>query len=241
MKKLLIIAGALCMTLSACATQMPLASTSTTAAPAPAASSSTTTDNPLGALGGLLGGGSKDNSGSGSGLGNLLGGVVSGLLSTDKISPDRLVGTWHYTEPAVCFKSENFLQKAGGAAMAATIEDKLAGYYDKFGLNKVTLTVDEKQNFQLNLGLIKTAGTITIDGEDVYFNFSALGAISLGKMKTYITMTGKSQMSLMFDVSKLLAIIKTVGSATNNSTVKTVSSLLNSYEGLCAGFKLQKQ
>lgn len=241
MKKFLIIAGTLCMTLSACATQMPLSSTATTSTPAPATSTGTTTDNPLGALGGLLGGGSKDNSNSGGGLGDLIGGVVSGLLSTDKISPDRLVGTWHYTAPAVCFKSENFLQKAGGAAMAATIEDKLSGYYDKFGLNKVTLTVDEKQNFQLNLGIIKTAGTVTVDGEDVYFNFSALGAISLGQMKTYITMTGNSQMSLMFDVSKLLSIIKAVGSATNNSTVKVASSLLNSYEGLCAGFKLQKQ
>lgn len=241
MKKILTIAGALCLTLSACASTMPLQSSSATQAPAPA--TSTTTDSPLGALGGLLGGnksGSSDN-GSGSSLGNILGGVVSGLLSNDKISPDRLVGTWNYTGPAVCFKSENFLQKAGGAAMAATIEDKLSGYYDKFGLNKVSLVVDQDQKFTLSLGRIKTYGTVSIDGEDVYFNFSALGTISLGKMKTYITMTGNSQMSLMFDVSKLLAIIKTVGSVTNSSAVNTVTTLLNSYEGLCAGFKLQKQ
>jgi len=160
---------------------------------------------------------------------------------TSKISPERLVGTWNYVSPAVCFKSENFLQKAGGAAMATTIENKLSGYYDKFGLNKVVLTVDEQQNFTLNLGMLRTSGTVTVDGEDVYFNFSALGRISLGKMKTYITMTGNSQMSLMFDVTKLMNIITAVGSATNISTVKTVSSLLNSYEGLCAGFKLQKQ
>lgn len=225
MKKLLTIAATLCMTMSACAANISTPATS------PA------TDNPLGALGGLLGGSKND---SGSNIGNILGGVVNGLLSTDKISPDRLVGTWTYVGPAVCFKSENFLQKAGGAAMAATIEDKLSGYYTKFGLTKVTLTVDQNQKFTMNLGRIKTSGTITIDGEDVYFNFAALGKISLGKMKTYITMTGQ-QMSLMFDVSKLLSIIKTVGSATNIQSVKTVSSLLNSYEGLCAGFKLSKQ
>lgn len=235
MRKTITLAAAICLTLSACATPLQ------TTAPAAAPVQTSTNDNPLGALGGLLGGNKGGSSDSGSGLGGLLGGVVSGLLGNDKISPERLVGTWNYVSPAVCFKSENFLQKAGGAAMATTIENKLSGYYDKFGLNKVVLTVDEQQNFTLNLGLLRTSGTVTVDGEDVYFNFSALGKISLGKMKTYITMTGNSQMSLMFDVTKLMNIITAVGSATNISTVKTVSSLLNSYEGLCAGFKLQKQ
>ena len=235
MKKFLTLAAAACMIMSACAS--PLQTSSTTQATATTA----TTDNPLSGLGSLLGGGSDNGSSkSGSGLGDLLGGVVSGLLGNDKITPDRLVGTWTYVSPAVCFKSENFLQKAGGAAMATAIENKLADYYTKFRLNKVTLTVDEKQNFTLNLGLLRTSGTVTIEGEDVYFNFKALGAISLGKMKTYITMTG-NQMSLMFDVTKLISIINAVGSATNSTAVKAASSLLNSYDGMCAGFKLQKQ
>lgn len=227
MKKIMTLACVACLALSACATP----TTSVT----PAA----TTDNPLSGLGNLLGGSSKDNN-SGSDLGSIIGGVLGNVLGTDKISPERLVGTWNYSGPAVCFQSENFLQKAGGAAMAATIENKLSGYYDKFGLNKVTLTVDEQQNFQLNLGILKTSGTITVENEDVYFNFTALGAISLGKMKTYVTMTGNNQMSLMFDVSKLLKIMSAVGSVTNSSTVKTATTFLNSYDGLCAGFKLTK-
>lgn len=234
MKKLLTLAAAACMTMSACAS--PMQTTSTTQATTQTA----TTDNPLSGLGSLLGGSGSSSSTSGNGLGDLLGGVVSGLLGNDKITPDRLVGTWNYVSPAVCFKSENFLQKAGGAAMATTIENKLADYYTKFRLNKVTLTVDENQKFTLNLGLLRTSGTITIEGEDVYFNFTALGAISLGQMKTYITMTG-NQMSLMFDVTKLISIINAVGSATNSTAVKAASSLLNSYDGMCAGFKLQKQ
>ena len=234
MKKLFSIVCAASLTLSACATPM----TSTTQTPAPVQ----TQDNPLSALGGLLGGGSKDNNtgNSGSGLGNILGGVLGSVLGTDKITPERLVGTWNYAGPAVCFKSENFLQKAGGAAMAVTIENKLSGYYDKFGLNKVSLVVDEQHNFRLNLGILKTSGTVTVEDEDVYFNFTALGAISLGKMKTYVQMVGNNQMSLMFDVTKLMKLLTAVGSATNSTTVKAASSLLNSYDGLCAGFKLEK-
>lgn len=237
MKKVLSILCVAGLAMSACAAPM------TTTAPTPASTQAQTPDNPLGALGGLLGGsGSKSNSSgdNGSGLGNIISGVLGNVLGTNKITPDRLVGTWNYSGPAVCFKSENFLQQAGGAAMAATIESKLAEYYTKFGLTKVSLTVDEQQNFKLNLGILKTSGTITVEDEDVYFNFKALGKVSLGKMKTYVTMSGNNTMSLMFDVTKLMHILTAVGSATNSSTVKAASSLLNSYDGLCAGFKLTK-
>ncbi|MBD5415050.1 MAG: DUF4923 family protein [Bacteroides sp.] len=226
MKQLLTIAAALSISMSACATPAQ------------------TTDNPLGTLlGGIANNKSgSGDSGSGSSVGNLLGGLVNGLLGTDKISPERLVGTWNYSGPAVCFKSENFLQKAGGSAAASAIEAKMEPTYNKLGLNKMQLVVKDDQTFTMTSGLIKMSGNVTIDGEDVYFNFSALGSIPLGKMKTYITMgaTGK-EMSLMFDVSKLVSILKTIGGATNLKSVNTVTGILDSYDGVCAGFKLKKQ
>lgn len=197
-----------------------------------------TTDNPLS---GILGGLKKGGSSSGSGLGDALGGIVGGLLSNDKISPESLVGTWNYVAPAVCFKSENFLQKAGGAAVAGTVEGKLEPYYNRFGLNNLVLTVDKEMNFTMQAGKIKAGGTVTIDDTDVYFNFSALGKISIGKIKTYVTMTGGSQMSVMFDVTKLITIAKTIGSVSGSSAISTMTSLLESYDGICAGFKLRKQ
>lgn len=226
MKKFFVLIAALGMTLSACATPVQTTSTATTS--------------PLSGLGGLLGG-NKDG-GSGSGLGDALGGVLNGLLGTDKIKPESLVGTWNYSGPAVCFKSENFLQKAGGSAAAGVVEGKLEPTYNTLGLNKMVLVVNQDQTFTMTSGLIKMGGTVTVDGEDVYFNFSALGAIPIGKMKTYITLgAGGKTMSLMFDVTKLVAILKAVGGATHISTVNTVTSLLDSYDGICAGFKLKKQ
>lgn len=225
MKKFLLPLIALAIGFSACAT------------PA-AAPSSTQRDTSLSGLLNGLKGGSK--SGSGSGVADALGGLVSGLISNDKIAPENLVGTWNYVSPAVCFQSDNFLQKAGGAAMAGTIEGKLEPYYQRFGVDKLVLTVDKDLNFTMQSGKLKATGTITIDNTDVYFNFSALGKISLGKMKTYVTMTG-SQMSVMFDVSKLMAVIKTVSSISGSSAISAVTKLLDSYEGICAGFKLQKQ
>lgn len=204
-----------------------------------ASAQSSTSSNPLSGLGKILGGASGSSS-TGSSIGDALGGLVSGLLTNDKIEPAKLTGTWSYAGPAVCFKSENFLQKAGGSAMAGTIEGKLAPYYEKFGLTNMVLTVDDQQNFTMKAGKMKLTGTITIEGTDVYFNFKALGKISLGKMKTYVTMTGANKMSIMFDVTKLMKIMTAIGSKVGGSTIGTVTKLLDSYDGLCAGFKLTK-
>ncbi|MDE7388512.1 MAG: DUF4923 family protein, partial [Muribaculaceae bacterium] len=76
---------------------------------------------------------------------------------------------------------------------------------------------------------------------DIIFNFQVLKAIKIGKMQAYVTMTGKNSMSLMFDVSKLVTIIKTVSSVTGSSSISAITKLLESYDGICAGFKLSKQ
>lgn len=238
MKKFFILIAALGMGLSACGTQTLIPAQ--TAAQTPVQTPTQTTDNPLGGLGSLLGG--NKSGGSGSDLGNIIGGVVNGLLGTDKITADRLVGTWNYSGPAVCFKTEDLLKKAGGSAIASTLESKLEPYYNKFGLNKMVLVINQDQTFTMTSAALSMSGDITIDGEDVYFNFKALGAISLGKIKTYINMgVGNKSMSLMFDVSKLMTVLKAIGGVANLQALNTVNGLLDNYDGLAAGFKLSKQ
>jgi hypothetical protein len=166
---------------------------------------------------------------------------LSGLLSTDNVELSSMVGTWKYASPAVCFQSDNFLQKAGGSAVAGTIENKLATYYSTAGLTNLVLTINSDYTFTMTSGKLSSAGTVSKNSDgDIIFSFQALGTISLGSMKTYVTMSG-NQMSLMFDVSKLTTVLKTVGSVSGNSTVTGVTTLLESYDGICAGFKLNKQ
>lgn len=183
----------------------------------------------------------SESASSGSGLSNLLGNLVGGLLSTDKLAEKDFVGTWAYQGPAICFQTENFLEKAGGTAAAATLESKVEPYYTRFGLNKLVLTVDEALNFTMQSGKMKAAGAILIENDVVYFQFKALGKVSLGKVKTYVTKSGTSNLSVMFDVTKLVGVIKSVSSMTNNTTLGTVTSLLENYDGICAGFKFQRQ
>ncbi|MBD5369145.1 MAG: DUF4923 family protein [Bacteroides sp.] len=191
---------------------------------------------------------SNDSTGSaaantGSGLGGLIKGVTDaiGLTSSD-VDVKDMVGTWSYSGPAVVFKSDNLLLKAGGAAASATVENKLKDYYKIAGFESLKLTIESDSTFTFKVKSIPLQGTITRNTEtgNFYFTFKAFKKISLGKMEAYVSISGGKTMSLTFDVSGLLKIVEKAGSITGNSTLKGVTELLNQYEGLTAGWKLTK-
>lgn len=195
----------------------------------------------LGKIGQAAGKGSSSGSSSGSGIGGTLGNLLEGVFSTSNLTVDDLKGTWTSTGPAVCFQGDDLLKKAGGIAAAATIESKLDPYFTQYGLTGAVLTVDENANFTLTVKKVKLKGTVTPSStgeKGVFdFNFTALGKVKLGGVKTYVQKTSGS-MDVMFDAKKLMSIISAVAKISNISTLQTLSSLLNSYDGLCVGFKM---
>lgn len=168
------------------------------------------------------------------------GGIISDLVANNKFSVDDLVGTWNYSSPAVSFESENALMKIGGAGAASTVEGKLEPYYQRLGLTKTVLTVDAEHNFTLKFGVATLKGTVSKDDDGaLVFNFNAFGKVSLGSVKANATMAG-STLNLTFDATRMVQILTKVSSALNVSTLKTLSSLLNNYDGIYMGFKLKK-
>lgn len=166
--------------------------------------------------------------------------VVDNILKTDKIEVADLEGTWKSAGPAVSFKSENTLEKAGGVAAAATIESKLAPYYNKVGLENCTFTFTKEGAVTITLKNGKTiTGTVTKGTTDgtMVFSFDKLG--KLGKLTAYVSKG--TTLSIMFDASKLVKLVSAVAKVAGTSSLSTVSTLLNSYDGVYAGFKLDKQ
>lgn len=212
---------------------------------------SASAQSPLSGLGSLLGlGGSatqtdstSTSTGTGSsGLGDLISGVAGALgLGNQTASIEKLTGTWNYSSPAVAFQSDNFLMKAGGAAAAQSVEAKLEPYYKKAGLTKLVLTINEDSTFTFKTAMMKLSGRITLNPEtkQYTFQFQALKAINIGSMDAYIQLTG-SQMDLTFDVSKLMALMQKISAFSGSSSLKTMSAILNQYDGMTAGFTLKK-
>ena len=74
-------------------------------------------------------------------LENVIGGAVSELDLP-------ITGTWKYSQPAIQFKSDNLLAKAGGAAATSKIESTLSPLYGKIGLNSsFSYTFNEDNTF----------------------------------------------------------------------------------------------
>ena len=172
---------------------------------------------------------------------NSLGSLVNGVISTDKVEVADLAGDWTYDGPAVSFKSENMLEKAGGAAVATTIENKLTPYYKKAGLEgskfkfdangNVTVTLSNGKSFSGKVSKGSTEGTLI-------FNFSKLNNNKLANLTVYVTKG--TDLSLMFDVSKLQTLVSTIAKYSNRTSLTTASSLLSKYKGVYAGFKMKK-
>lgn len=185
------------------------------------------------------------NGGNGSSTSEKLAGLAGSLLSSDKIDINSLHGSWGYKAPAVTFKSDNLLKKAGGAAVSETIEGKLSTYYSKLGFDQMTLVVNEDNTFEMKLKKITLKGSITPVTDDnsqanFVFNFKAAGKVNIGKLDTYVQKSALGTVSIMFDISKLISLVNKVSSVTNISSVKTLSTTLSSYDGMCAGFELTK-
>ncbi|MDE6463279.1 MAG: DUF4923 family protein, partial [Muribaculaceae bacterium] len=84
-------------------------------------------------------------------------------------------------------------------------------------------------------------GKIEKDENDrLVFNFNAFNRISLGKLSANATKSGNT-LNLTFDATRLINILTKVAGALNNNTLNALSSLLNSYEGVYIGFKLQQR
>lgn len=188
---------------------------------------------------------SVKNGGNGSSTTEKLAGLAGALLSSDKISIESLHGSWAYKAPAVTFKSDNLLKKAGGAAVSETIEGKLASYYSKLGFTQMTLVVNEDNTFEMKIKKMTLKGTITEVTDknskaNFVFSFKAAGKVSIGKLDTYVQKSALGTLSIMFDVSKLISLVEKVSTLTNLSSAKTLSSALSSYDGMCAGFEMSK-
>lgn len=178
-----------------------------------------------------------------SGLAGLLSGVANQLgIGSSDLTIEKLVGTWNYSNPAVSFASENLLLKAGGSAAATQVETKIAPYYKRVGLNQLVMTIAEDSTFTFKVRTVNLNGVISRNTEtgNFVFQFKAFKQINMGAMESNIVMNGNT-MELTFDVSNLITIVEKIGQYSGNSTIKGVSTLLNQYDGMNAGFELKRK
>ena len=183
-------------------------------------------------------GGSKEN---GSTVGSAISNILTDLTSTSEFDINNLVGTWNYSSPAVNFKSNDVLTNVGGSAASGVVESKLESYYQIAGINTLTFTVDSNLKFSMATKIVTLNGTIE-KGENgtLIFNFNAFDKIKIGKITAYAEKSANN-LSLTFDVSKIITIAEKISSIANNDTFKSAVAILKNYDGIYVGFNVTKQ
>lgn len=168
-----------------------------------------------------------------------LGSFIGNMTANKNFTVDDIAGQWSYSSPAVSFKSENALKNVGGAAAATAVENKLAPYYKTLGFTRTTLTIAKDHTFSMKMGIIPLKGTVekTEDGR-LEFAFTGITGRSVGKVDAVATKSGSS-LNLTFDATKFIKVLTSVAGKLNISTLNTLASLLNGYDGIYMGFRLK--
>lgn len=168
-----------------------------------------------------------------------LGSFIGNMTANKNFTVDDIAGQWSYSSPAVSFKSENALKNVGGAAAATAVENKLAPYYKTLGFTRTTLTIAKDHTFSMKMGIIPLKGTVekTEDGR-LEFAFTGITGRSIGKVDAVATKSGSS-LNLTFDATKFIKVLTSVAGKLNISTLNTLASLLNGYDGIYMGFSMK--
>lgn len=217
------------------------AATTTTAATATsnAAASTSTTSNAgsaiAGILGAVMGGSSNSSSSAGS---SIINGILNNVIGSGTFNKQDLCAhTWKYSKPGCAFTSENLLAKAGGEIAANKVEEKLGEYYSKFGFSgsNTYFTFKTDGTFAAKIDGKSWQGNYTFDEKTHAIQMKGL----LLSMSGYATKTTNG-ISLLFDQTKLLNLIKTMGALKGSSTLSAIGTIANNYDGMRVGFEMTK-
>ncbi|MEY8706922.1 DUF4923 family protein [Bacteroides faecichinchillae] len=149
-----------------------------------------------------------------------------------------MTGTWSYEGSAVEFESENLLMQAGGVAAASVAENKLNEQLTKVGIKagQMSFTFNADSTFTSKVGKRTMNGTYSYNAATKQVSLKYLKLINLNAKVNCTT----ESMELLFNSDKLLKLLAFIGSKSNSTALKTVSSLADSYDGMMVGFELKK-
>lgn len=173
--------------------------------------------------------------------GALVSNLLNQLLSGGDVSEKSIVGTWSYTGSSVVFDSQNFLAQAGGSIASSQIESKIDPQLANFGIKKgvTTFTFKADKTFTATLGTQKISGTYQLTPKKKTLRLSALGGLI--NLEPYIVNQGTG-IAILFKADKVLGLLSTTASflGQQSGELGTISSLLNNFNGMRLGLKLQR-
>lgn len=164
--------------------------------------------------------------------------ILNTVKQANALQFEDLVGTWQYKSPACQFKSDELLQKAGGVALAESMEKKLGDAYAKAGIKpgSYSYTFNSDSTFVNQIGKKKLKGTYSYD---VNSGKLVLKYYSLLASELQIAKAGET-ISLLFNADRLLQLVTWISSHSNTTALKTINKVAEQYDGMLLGYDMTK-
>ena len=169
--------------------------------------------------------------------GKTLGGIVDAVSGTSTAALD-INGTWKYKGTACALQTEDVVKKIGASVVTSSLENKMNKQCAKAGIKvgACNFTFNNDGSFITSVGKKSYSGTYTFEKKT---GSLVLSYLQLMNLNATVAMNG-SDISLLFEANKLMKLLAYLNKTSSNSSIKTISSLLNQYDGAKVGFKLGK-
>jgi hypothetical protein len=165
--------------------------------------------------------------------------ITEGLSKLfDSILPKvEIPGTWSYLGVAVEFDGEGVLAAAGGAVAAATVEEKLAPLLAKVGIKPGAFSFTFNEDGTLTTQI----GKKPLNGKWVYDEKAEVVTITILNKEYAIRMVvSGDNINILFEADKLLELLKSISSKSSNTTLATIGTIVQSYDGMNLGFECKR-
>ena len=179
------------------------------------------------------------------------GGVLGGTMLTDNTSTNlndmvigntrlnqtELVGTWVYAQPGCAFTSQNLLAKAGGAAAANQVKQKLSSSYSSLGFasNNTGFAFDKNGNFEAVLNGLPLNGTYTFDPSTGKLNMKT----KVGTIASFVTRNARG-LSITMESKMLMSVLQALNNVKSNSAITAIGNVSKNFDGVRMGFDVVK-
>lgn len=172
-------------------------------------------------------------------MGGSLGQTLLGLLSGALVPTEsQIVGTWVYQSPAVVFTSDNALATLGSSVVSSGIEGKMQTYLAKYGITNgnMSFTFNTDKTFTMMVKGKSIPGTYSIAGQTVLLTFAGFSQPS--RLTPQLT---NGSLVIVTDASKIKNFVQGMGAASNSSELNAITSLMNQFNGMQLGIRMQKR
>lgn len=170
-------------------------------------------------------------------LSSLIKGVAENVTGVG--SSLDITGTWNYEGCTVELESSNVVKKIGGKVASSTIEKNVNTQLEKVGFKAgdTTFTFSADSTFTNTTKSKTMKGTYSYDKKTEYLTLKYASKVPV---KLKVSGSG-SDISFLFEVDELLSVINFIGNNAGSSSLKSLTSLLNSYDGMMVGLNMKKK